>query len=185
MIVIVASAVLAAILVNAAGACPDGTDAVSCKTRAAVRCMDQSPWGGIAQRNPPSCLRRSGGLRLPPSLFELRRTSRLIRPTRSRQRIISPPTGCAIRSCGSLTPIPLQAKRAEDRRALPCPPLAATLIASAEKIFLFSITRNHHYNLRPAPRADTCARREWTRNGPCSSGPFELVCIYGEMQTPR
>ena len=68
-----------------------------CAAMRVAACMDQRPWGGLAQRNPPSCLRRSGGLRLPPSLFELRRTSRLIRPTRSRQRIISPPTGCAIR----------------------------------------------------------------------------------------
>ena len=91
--------------------------------RVAVRCMDQRPWGGLAQRNPPSCLRRSGGLRLPPSLFELRRTSRLIRPMRSRQRIISPPEGMRHSEGAEVsTPIPLQAKPAEDRRALPCPP---------------------------------------------------------------
>jgi hypothetical protein len=39
-----------------------------------------SDWGGLAPRNPPSRFSCSGR-RLPPSLFELRRTSRLIRPT--------------------------------------------------------------------------------------------------------
>ena len=65
----------------------------------------------------------------------------------------------ATRGEGVATQLAGIARHATDVRLTIVLGLLGNFCALVLAVTLFSITRNHHYNLRPVPRADMCARR--------------------------